>query len=71
MQKAVLVNSAEYMVGVGANDTLPSNSQGMGRMNLGRAFSSTQKIHVDQTTVLSGTGATHTVNGNVDSGPSK
>ncbi len=32
------MNSATYMTGVGADDTLPSNNQGMGRMDLGRAF---------------------------------
>ncbi|MBK9657344.1 MAG: Ig-like domain repeat protein [Rhodanobacteraceae bacterium] len=38
MVKAYLTNSACYMTGVSANDTLPSNSQGMGMMNLGTAF---------------------------------
>jgi hypothetical protein len=38
MTKAVLMNSARYMTGVGANDTLWSNSQGMGEMDLGEAF---------------------------------
>ncbi|HGY89785.1 MAG TPA: PKD domain-containing protein [Planctomycetes bacterium] len=67
MQKAVLVNAAEYMTGVGANDTLPSNSQGMGRMNLGRAFDTTSKMYVDQTQVLTATGTSHTITGNVAS----
>jgi hypothetical protein len=39
MTKAVLVNSARYLNGSGANDTLPSNSQGMGMMNLDTYFS--------------------------------
>jgi hypothetical protein len=38
MTKAVLMNSARYMNGSGANDTLWSNAQGMGEMNLGEAF---------------------------------
>jgi hypothetical protein len=38
MTKALLMNSARYMNGVGANDTLWSSSQGMGCMNLGEAF---------------------------------
>jgi hypothetical protein len=38
MTKAVLVNSARYMNGSGANDTLPSNNQGMGMMNLDTYF---------------------------------
>ncbi len=65
MVKAYLQNSATHMTGVGANDTLPSNNQGMGRMNLGRAFDSTARILVDQTQVLGATGATYTVTGSV------
>lgn len=65
MTKAVLVNSAQYMTGVGANDTLPSNSQGMGRMNLGRAFDTTARILVDQTQVLGASGTTHQITGSI------
>jgi subtilisin-like proprotein convertase family protein len=38
MTKALLMNSARYLNGVGANDTLPSNSQGMGEINLNAYF---------------------------------
>ena len=38
MTKALLLNSARYMTGVGANDALPSNSQGMGEINLNSFF---------------------------------
>jgi hypothetical protein len=38
MTKALLMNSARYMDGVGANDTLPSNNQGMGEVNLNSYF---------------------------------
>jgi uncharacterized repeat protein (TIGR01451 family) len=38
MTKAVLANSARYMTGAGANDTLPSNNQGLGMMNLDTFF---------------------------------
>ncbi len=38
MTKAWLMGSTRYMTGVAANDTLPSNSQGMGMVNLERAF---------------------------------
>ena len=38
MTKAYLMNSARYMTGSGANDTLWSNNQGMGLMDLGMAF---------------------------------
>jgi hypothetical protein len=65
MVKAVLMNSAAYMTGVGANDTLPSNNQGMGRMDLGRAFDATARLLVDQTQVLGATGQTHQVTGTV------
>ena len=34
MTKGIIMNSARYMTGTGANDTLPSNSQGMGLANL-------------------------------------
>jgi hypothetical protein len=48
LTKAYLVNSTRYMTGVSANDTLPSNSQGMGMMNLGRAFDGTPRAIRDQ-----------------------
>ncbi len=65
MVKAVIVASGRYMTGVGANDTLPSNSQGTGTMNLPRAVGPASRILEDQTTVLGATGATHAVTGNV------
>jgi Subtilase family len=46
--KAYLANSASHMDGAGANDTLPSNNQGMGLVNLGRAFDGVQRIVRDQ-----------------------
>ncbi|HEY8208327.1 MAG TPA: Ig-like domain-containing protein [Myxococcaceae bacterium] len=70
MAKAYLMNSAAYMTGVGANDTLPSNNQGMGRMDLGRAFDGSSRILVDQTQVLGATGNTYQATGNVVSGTS-
>ncbi len=48
MTKAYLMNSARYLDGDGANDTLPSPSQGMGEMNLGQAFDGTPRILRDQ-----------------------
>ena len=38
MTKALLVNSARHLTGAGAGDTLPSNTQGMGLMNLDTSF---------------------------------
>ncbi|MFQ3582224.1 MAG: S8 family serine peptidase, partial [Chloracidobacterium sp.] len=46
--KAYLMNTTRYMTGTGANDTLWSNSQGMGEMNLGTAFNGVQRIIRDQ-----------------------
>lgn len=65
MVKASLMNSAAYMTGVGASGNLPSNSQGMGRMDLGRAFDGTARILVDQTQVLGATGQTSQTTGSV------
>ena len=63
--KGYLMNSAAYMTGAGAGDTLPSNSQGMGRMDLGRAFDATPRLLVDQTEILQTTGQTFTLSGSV------
>jgi PKD repeat protein len=63
MVKAVLVASAEYMTGVGTNDTLPSNNQGLGRMYLERAFDGVARLLVDETTVLASTGQSYTTSG--------
>jgi subtilisin-like proprotein convertase family protein len=38
MNKALVTNSARYMTGAGANDTLYSNNQGMGEANLNSFF---------------------------------
>ncbi len=70
MTKAWLCNGATYMSGVGANDTLWSNSQGMGRVNLGQAFDGVARILVDQTQVLGATGATYTATGTIASSAS-
>lgn len=63
--KSEIVASASYMNGVGANDTLWSNNQGFGRINLGRVFDGANRIRVDQTQVLGTTGSTYTLSGNV------
>jgi hypothetical protein len=65
MTKAFLMNSAAYMTGVGAGGNLPSNSQGMGRMDLGRAFDGAQRLVVDQTQTFGSTGQTFQVTGSV------
>jgi len=48
MIKAYLVNCARYMTGVSANDTLYSNNQGMGMVNLGMAFDEASRFRRDQ-----------------------
>jgi subtilisin family serine protease len=65
MTKAFLMNSAAYMTGVGAGGNLPSNSQGMGRMDLGRAFDGVPRLITDQTQVFGSTGQTFQVTGSV------
>jgi Subtilase family len=68
MIKAVLMNSATYMTGTGAGGNLPSNSQGMGRLNLGRAFDGVSRILVNQTQLLNTTGQVYQVSGCISSG---
>jgi hypothetical protein len=65
MTKAYLMNSATWMTGDNANDTLPSNSQGMGRMNLERAFDTVPRILTDQTHTFDTTGEVYTVTGTI------
>jgi subtilisin family serine protease len=48
MVKAYLINAARYMTGTSANDSLWSNNQGMGGMNLGTAFDATPRVLRDQ-----------------------
>jgi hypothetical protein len=67
MVKAYLMNSATYITGTGAGGNLPSNSQGMGRMDLGRTFDGSPRILVDQTQLLGSTGQTYTATGSVAS----
>lgn len=46
MTKAYLMNAVTYMIGPA--DDLPSDDQGMGRMNLGAAFDDTTRLLFDQ-----------------------
>jgi len=63
MLKALLINSSRYLTGLSANDTLPSNNQGWGDVNLGVLFDGTPRILVDQTTLLGATGQAYTLTG--------
>ncbi len=48
MTKAFLMNSARYLTGDHANDTLPSPNQGLGEVNLGTAFDRVARVLRDQ-----------------------
>jgi subtilase family protein/BACON domain-containing protein len=63
MIKAVLMNSASYMNGAGAGDSLPSPNQGMGLMNLGRAFDDIPQLLTDQTQIFGSSGETYQATG--------
>jgi len=65
MTKALLINSARYLTGLSAADTLPSNSQGWGGVDLGRNFDGTPRMLLDQAVVFGGTGESYTTNGTV------
>ncbi|EEF60482.1 conserved repeat domain protein [Pedosphaera parvula Ellin514] len=67
MTKAYLMNSARYLNGAAANDTLWSDSQGMGEMNLGRAFDGTPRILRDQVVgdLFTASGQTRTFTGTI------
>ena len=65
MSKALLVNSARYLTGLGANDTLPSPSQGWGDANMSRLFDGVTRQILDQSIVFDQTGQTYQLNGSV------
>ena len=67
LTKAWLMNSARYMDGDFVNDTLPSNVQGLGNMNLGMAFDDTQRIVQEQspTDKFTASGQTRAVVGSI------
>ena len=68
--KAYLVNSAQHLARadagrVSAGETLPSNNQGFGLVNLGRAFDSTPRVLRDQSWVFHDSGEYYTLHGNL------
>ena len=67
MTKAYLMNSARYLTGASANDTLWSNNQGMGLMDLGFAFDGVARILNDELAadMFTATGQTRTITGSV------
>ncbi|HEY5913432.1 MAG TPA: S8 family serine peptidase [Verrucomicrobiae bacterium] len=68
MTKAYLLNSARHLKGQGANDSLWSNAQGMGEMNLGFAFDSARRILRDQLAAdtFTASGQTRTFTGTIN-----
>ncbi len=68
MVKAYLVNAARYLDSNGSGDTLPSNNQGYGALDLGNAFSDTPRIVRDQEVGLHATGETNVLQGHVARG---
>jgi len=68
MTKAYLMNSARYMTGTNANDTLWSNKQGMGEMNLGMALDGASRVLRDEldADLLTASGQTRTFTGTID-----
>lgn len=68
MTKAYLMNTTTWMTGSGANDTLPSNNQGLGRLNLERSFDTVPRILTDQTRTFDNTGEVHTAGGSIVDG---
>ena len=67
MTKAFLMNSARYMTGSGANDTLWSDNQGMGEMDLGMAFDGAPRLLHDELSaeLFTASGQTRTYSGTV------
>jgi hypothetical protein len=67
MLKALLVNTPRYLNGSGTGGTLPSNNQGWGDVDLGTLTDGSDHMFVDQTQILSATGATYQTEGRVAS----
>jgi len=66
MLKALILNAPRYLMGIDANDTLPSPNQGWGDANLGAIFDPTMhRYAVDQTTTFTTTGETFVKDGTV------
>ncbi|MGA2748288.1 MAG: S8 family serine peptidase [Verrucomicrobiota bacterium] len=67
MTKAFLMNSARYLTGAYADDTLWSSTQGMGEMNLGTAFDGTPRLLCDElpADLFTASGQTRTFTGMV------
>lgn len=60
MIKAKLMTTAAYLTGFLGSDTLPSNRQGMGRVDLGRAFDGVPVRYLSESTPMGLTGLVRT-----------
>jgi len=65
MTKAYFMNSTRYMTGLSANDTLPSHNQGMGEIDLSRAFDGEGRVLRDQSGRFTASGQSRTITGNI------
>jgi hypothetical protein len=65
MTKAHLLNSALYMTGESAGETLPGERQGWGLVDLSRAFDSASRLFTDQTKLFTASGQTFEVQGSL------
>jgi subtilisin-like proprotein convertase family protein len=65
MLKALLLNSPRYLNGSGGGDTLPSNTQGWGDVNLGSLFDGAPRALVDQLSLFTASGQEVTQTGKV------
>jgi hypothetical protein len=68
MTKAYLMNSARYVTGSGGNDTLWSNNQGMGALDLGMAFDGAARTLRDELAadLFTASGQTRTFTGTIN-----
>jgi hypothetical protein len=65
MTKAFLLSSARYLASPSAGGSLPSSSQGMGLLDLERAFDETPSLLFDQDMIFNATGQQRAVLGTV------
>jgi len=63
--KAYMMTHTTYLTGVGANDTLPSNTQGTGMPNLEMGLDSTPRYLIDQSVRFDNSGDTWVFHGSV------
>jgi len=65
MTKAFLINSTRYMSGENAGGNLPSERQGWGLVDLGRAFDETSRMLIDQTHLFTESDQDFTIGGSL------